>query len=154
MMILSDNQKQAILATFRNGMGLTVAAKGLQIPIDELSTYLRTDKAFFSECKTQIANGFQYMLSNINTAAAKKHWNNWNYSKTQLQQSFIFNVTLWESFSTKEQWSPAKFMQALKICKTLDETATAMGHTEAEMIERIYSDTNIQLFLMENNVPF
>lgn len=152
MIDLTDLQKGTIFAALRNGLGLTNAARGLHIPIDELSLFIRNNPDFHAECKRNSAQGYQYVLSNINTAAVKKHWNNWNYTKGQLQSDFVTGITLWESFCKKEDWSPDKFLLAFRLHKKLDETATAMGLTEPELNVHIFENENIQLYLMENGI--
>lgn len=149
MIDLTDQSKEAIKATIRNGMGLTVAAKGLQIAVDELSTFIRQNPDFHQQLKESASQGFQYILSNINNAAIKKHWNAWHYTKDNLKQQFIMNFAMWECHTKAEDWSSTAFMTALKIHKTVDETATAMGHTEQEIWDKIYADASLQVYLVE-----
>lgn len=149
MIDLSDQQKDAIKATIRNGLGLAMAAKGLQLPPDELTTFIKQNPDFHNELKASASQGYQYILGNINSSAIKKHWNAWEYTRENLKHRFIMNFAMWECHSKAEDWNTTHFMTALKIYRTVEESSIATGLTEQDVWSKIYADTNLQIYLVE-----
>lgn len=149
-MVLNTLEKQTILAALRNGLGLTHACRGLHKHPRDVSAFIQATPPFALECQQQAIAGYQQLLVGLNDAQNKKAWEKWRSGRAFID-TFISTVNLWESFCTPADFSFQKTVLAIKHCKTLPETATAMGFTEIEFQERIYQDSKLIQWLIQNN---
>jgi hypothetical protein len=148
-MYLSALEKQTIVAALRNGLGLTHACRGLHRHPMEVSDFIRQTPVFELECNQSVIAGYQTILVGMNDAANKKAWEKWRTSHQYINQ-FVTSVNLWQSLGKKEETQFNKIVVALKHCKTLPETATALGFTDIEFHEFIYKDSKLVHWFIQN----
>lgn len=150
--MLTELEKQTILAALRNGLGLTHACKGIHKDVRAISEYIKGEEFFQNQCRQQLIAGYQTLVVAMNDAGNKKSWERWRAQRSNLE-IFITGLNLWESSCTAKDWSFRNFTMAVRDCKTIPETATAMGLTEEEIWTHIYSNADLVKWLMQNNYP-
>lgn len=147
---MTELEKQTILATLRNGLGLTYGCKGIHRDPREVSNFINENELFQAACRTQLIAGYQTLIVAMNDAGHKKSWDRWRAQRGNIEL-FIMGLNLWESLFTAKDWSFENFTMAIRECKTVPETATAMGMLEREIWQKIYQDAKLVQWLMQNN---
>lgn len=150
--MLTPLERQTILASLRNGLGLTHVCRGLHKHPKEVSDDIKGDPEFHLDCNKQSIAGYQSIVIELNQANSRKAWEKWRTHRIYID-AFISQVNLWESFCSKENFSFSNFTLCFKQCKTIPETATAMGFTETELFEQIYKDSKLVHWMIQNNLP-
>jgi hypothetical protein len=148
-MILSDLEQKTILASLQNGLGLTSACMGLHRSPKEVSEFIQANQEFQLECNKILIRGYQTIMGALNDSGSKKRWDKWKDNKDYLAH-FITTLNLWESICRPADYSFERFTVAIKRCKLIEETATAMGMTDIELWDRIYKDEKLVQWLMQN----
>lgn len=147
--MLSTLERQTIVAALRNGLGLTHACRGLHKHPRDVSEFIKQTPAFELECNQAAIMGYQTILVGMNDAQNKKAWEKWRQSNIWIHQ-FINTVNLWESMGVPADWDFQKIVLAIKHCKTIPETATAMGFTEVEFHNKMYQEPKLIQWLMQS----
>lgn len=147
--MLSEIEKQTILASIRNGLGLTSACVGLHLDPEKVSEFIRLHPDFSLDCQKQAIAGYVNLLAAMNDAANKKVWDKWKTNRSYID-TFITKVNLWGAFCKASEFSFENFTLAIKHCRTINETATAMGMTETDLWRVIYKDFRLVQWLMQN----
>lgn len=149
MDLLTEIEKSTIYAALQNGLGLTNPCRGLNKSIIEVSTYIKSDPAFEMECRARITAGYQLIIMAINNAASKAAWAKWNNHRSAID-NFVISLNLWESICTEKTFDFKNCVIAIRQCKTIPETATAVGMDESELWNRIYSQPGLAQWLLQN----
>lgn len=147
--MLDEYERGILLASLRNGIGLTSACNGLHKSPKAVSEYILSTPSFQLQCQEQLVAGYQVMMKALLDAQNRRVWNKWKDHRTTIDQ-YITELNYWESFCRREDFNFENFTIALRFCKTLHETATAMGFTLKELIREIYKDKNMIQWLMQN----
>jgi hypothetical protein len=146
--MLNHLEKQTIISALRNGLGLTHACSGLHKHPKEVSEDIRTTDNFELECNQALSRGYQEILVSMNDSSNKKLWAKWKDSRSYID-TFIKTLNLWESQGTPDMFSFELVTLSLHYCKTLPETATALGMTEMEFRKKIYTDNKLVHWLIQ-----
>lgn len=147
--MLTDLEKNTILSSLQNGLGLTSACAGLHRHPREISEYIRLNPNLELECQKILIRGYQTIMAALNDAGSKKKWDKWKDNREYLTR-FITTLNLWESICAPADYSFERFTVAIKRCKLIEETATAMGMTDMELWDKIYKDEKLVQWLMQN----
>jgi hypothetical protein len=146
---MGEVEKQTVEAALQNGLGLAHVCKGLHKHPREVSDYMNVHPDFKEACQQRIVSGYQQILMSLNDSVTKKNWGKWR-NQRDLLELFIMELHTWESECNAEEFSFIKFTFTLHKCKTLLETAMAMGLEEIQLLEKIYEDQKIVGWLMQN----
>jgi hypothetical protein len=146
---MTEMERNTVLSSLQNGLGLTSACNGLHVHPKDVSDFILANQEFHQQCQRILISGYQHIMSGLNDAASKKKWDRWKDSHTYLSR-FITTLNLWESMGTPATYSFEKFTVAIKRCKQIEETATALGLTDLQLWERIYKDSKLVQWLMQN----
>lgn len=147
--MLSSLEKQTILSALRNGLGLTHACYGLHRSVKDVSDFIRATSAFELECNQSAIMGYQTMLVAMNDAQNRKAWDRWKTSRVYIDQ-FVTSLNLWECLGTPASWTFMAIVSGIKKCKTVAETATAFGFSIQDFQLKLYEDTKLVTWLIQN----
>lgn len=147
--MLTDLEKNTILASLQNGLGLTAACMGLHKHPRDVSEFIRLNPSLELECNKILIRGYQTIIGALNDAGSKKRWDKWKDNQNYLAR-FITTLNLWECICTPADFTFERFTVTIKRCKQIEETATAMGMTDLELWDRIYKDEKLIQWLMQN----
>lgn len=149
-MPLIELERQTIVATLRNGLGLTRACNGIQKHPSVVSEFIKQNPSFSKECYEALTSGYQLILLTMNDSMNTKNWGKWKLGKSEIEQ-FISKIHLWQEHGTPDKWSFELVTLSLRECQTISETATALGMEEMEFRKKLFTaDDRLVIWMVQN----
>lgn len=147
--MLLEQDRLTICAALQNGLGFTNPCRGLNQSVIEVSAYIKEHPVFEAECRNRITSGYQLILSAINDSASKGTWDKWRNHRSAID-NFITHLNTWESICKAKNFKFEIFTMAIMRCKTIEETATAVGMDEVELRGKIWTQSGMVQWLIQN----
>jgi oligoribonuclease NrnB/cAMP/cGMP phosphodiesterase (DHH superfamily) len=143
IIVLSDNDKEAVLAGLKAGLGLSHSANVINITPKALSDYLVNDEPFLKECEKAVKYSAKVLLVLSNQYLKEKKFKKWK-ENNEYVRAFIANINLWESYCTSKDISTFKAAEAYVITNDKHEAATICGMTIKEYNSFITTNPDVK----------
>lgn len=148
---LTLEDRVALIASLKNGLGLTVACSFIHLHPRDVSKFILENDDLHLECIDAIKFSAKALLVISNTYLEKHQFEKWKQNNSFIKD-FIPDLILWESYCKKEDLTVDRVTKAVHIYRTIDECATAVGYTKNEFITYITSNPALSLYLSQKNI--
>jgi hypothetical protein len=141
--VLSDNDKEALLAGLKAGLGLTHSAGIVMLSAKQISEHLKENEPLLRECEKSVKYSAKVLLVLSNQYLKEKKFKKWRENNEYIRQ-FISNINLWESYCTKKEVTAFKAAEAFIITNDKQEAATICGMTILEFNMFMLKNPNVK----------
>ena len=148
---MTENEKNLVLVSLQNGIGLSAACEITMLDVQKVSEYIKSNKDYHISCINAIKSAATTNLEFLAKLKKEKKANEWHRQQERIK-TFIIELTLWESYCKKSDLTQQKVMTAAHIYKTIEECATSIGMCKRELIEYIISDEMLSLYFTQANL--
>lgn len=148
---LSPSDKSQLLVALQNGVGLSSACELCMFDVKEISQAIKEDAELHASCMRAVKSAAASNLEFAQRLKMEKKFREWHLQQALLR-GFITELTLWESYCSKEEVSPDKVMRAAMIYRTVDECATALGLYRSEFVDFCLTNEALALYLNQKNI--
>lgn len=153
-MILSidEDTKAIIIAGIKNGHGFTRSCTLAQIsPKDLTDTVKNYDPDLLRELQEAAKFSAKALLVMSSSHLKSRAFEMWMHDNRVINE-FRETLVLWEDYCKKKDVKPQTVSIGINIYKDIKELATAIGFTEPELLEYIYSNSDLELYFVEKKL--
>lgn len=144
--IISEQDKEALLAGLRTGLGLTHSASIIGLTPQEITEYLHDNEIFYKDCLKAVKYQSKVMLVVSNQLLKDKKYSKWK-EHNEYMKLFISNLNLWESYCSKKDINNFRAAEAYVITNDKQEAATVCGMTIREYNEYIIQNPQVKAII-------
>ena len=146
---LTDDDRAALIAGLKSGLGLTLSASLILWSPQEITEYLKSNEAALMQAQEAVTFSSKVLMVLSNQYLTKKKFAKWQENNVYIR-SFVARIHFWEEICKKAEVTHTKIVEAITTGKNHDEAATLVGMTHAEFNQYLLKNPSLLRYIKEN----